>query len=218
MAVPYSEYPVDVVRSRRRQKTVSARVVDGRIRLLVPARMTQAQVDEYVKWAVAKWERRGRRHVGDADLEARAARLARRYDLPSPTSVRWAPNQRSRWGSCTPATGEIRISERLRPWPEFVLDAVLVHELAHLVEANHSPAFHALVARYPKVERANGFLLAQAYDAPDGGGGPDPDWYGPEPTDGPEPAEPSDVADPGGTTDVDDGVGPDDDPRSGTLF
>ena len=41
-----------------------------------------------------------------------------------------------------------------------MLDAVSVHELAHLVECNHSPAFHALANRYPKHERAYGFLLA----------------------------------------------------------
>ena len=69
-------------------------------------------------------------------------------------------NQVSRWGSCSPASGEIRISDRVAPFPGWVLDAVIVHELAHLVEANHSPAFHALADRYPKQERAYGFLLA----------------------------------------------------------
>lgn len=178
MAVPYSEYPVDVVRSPRRRKTVQAQVVDGRIRVLVPARLSQREIDRHVHQLVERLDRRRHRHVGDTDLDARAAALARRHDLPTPTSVRWVTNQHTRWGSCTPATGEIRLSDRLSGWPDFVIDYVLVHELAHLVEANHSPAFHALVARYPLAERATGFLLAQSY-----GTGPSaPTASGPDPS------------------------------------
>ena len=94
-------------------------------------------------------------------LEARAATLSRRYDLPEARSVTWA-EQRSQWGSCT-RDGDIRVSTRLAPWPPWVLDYVLVHELAHLVELNHSPAFKALVDRYPLAERARGFLTAMTY-------------------------------------------------------
>jgi predicted metal-dependent hydrolase len=165
VAVPYSEYPVDVVRSTRRRKTVQAQVVDGRIRVLVPARLSQAEVDAHVRNLVGRLDRRRRRHTGDVDLEGRAAELCRRFDLPRPQSVRWVTNQRSRWGSCTPSTGEVRISDRLRPWPTFVLDYVLVHELTHLVELHHTPHFHDLVDRYPMAERAKGFLLAQSYGA-----------------------------------------------------
>jgi predicted metal-dependent hydrolase len=174
VAVPYSEYPVEIVRSTRRRKTVQAQVVDGRIRVLVPARLSAREIDEHVRELVERLDRR-RRPVGDDTLDARAAALARRYDLPRPTSVRWVSNQRSRWGSCTPSSGEIRLSDRMQEWPSFVVDYVLVHELAHLVEANHSPAFHALVARYPKVERATGFLLAQSYPAGGDGDGSDDD-------------------------------------------
>jgi predicted metal-dependent hydrolase len=165
VAVPYSEYPVEIVRSTRRRKTVEAHVVDGRIRVLVPARLSAHEIDEHVRELVARLDRRRRHPIGDDGLEARAGALAKRYDLPQPASVRWVSNQNSRWGSCTPSTGDIRLSDRMREWPTFVVDYVLVHELAHLVEANHSPAFHALVARFPKVERATGFLLAQSYPA-----------------------------------------------------
>jgi hypothetical protein len=111
---------------------------------------------------VGRLERRYQ--AASVDLETRAAQLATRYSLPKPTSVTWA-EQRSRWGSCTPSTGQIRISTRLAGWPPWVLDYVLVHELAHLVVADHSPAFHALVDRYPKAERARGFLMAKSFGA-----------------------------------------------------
>ncbi|MCU0309819.1 MAG: M48 family metallopeptidase [Acidimicrobiales bacterium] len=167
MAVPYSEYPVDIVRSSRRRKTVQAQVVDGRIRVLVPARLTRREVDEYVTDLVARLDRR-RRPADDAALVARAAELSRRYDLPRAGSVRWVGNQRTRWGSCTVATGDIRLSDRMVDFPQFVVDYVLVHELAHLVEANHSRRFHELVNRFPRAERATGYLLARSDAAADG--------------------------------------------------
>ena len=89
---------------------------------------------------IRRRERRG--PVGDADLEARAAVLAERYlgGRTRPTSVRWSNRQQRRWGSCTPATGEIRISEAARRLPEEVLDYVLLHELVHLLVPGHGPA------------------------------------------------------------------------------
>lgn len=158
--------PVDVVRSRKRKKTVHAAVVDGRIRVQMPAWMSAEEERTYVAELVERLEKRYRcEHV---DLETRAAALARRYDLPIPHSVRWSQNQRSRWGSCSVAARTIRVSNRLADWPEWVLDYVLVHELAHLIEANHSPAFHALVARYPLAERAIGFLIAKGFENDEG--------------------------------------------------
>lgn len=150
--------PVDVVRSSKRRKSVSARIVDGRIVVRMPQWMTKAQEAEYVEAMVAKLVRQ---HTAKTvDLSTRTAELARRYHLPVPSSIRFVSNQASRWGSCSPSNGEIRISDRVAAFPGWVLDAVIVHELAHLVEANHSPAFHALANRYPKQERAHGFLLA----------------------------------------------------------
>jgi len=152
--------PVEIVYSRRRRKTVQATIVNGTIRVQAPASMSKKQVDDYVVELVERLERRYR---ADAiDLNERARVLAKRYELPRPSSVTWA-EQRSQWGSCTHGTAEIRLSTRLAKWPPWVLDYVLVHELAHLVEANHSPAFNALVARYPRAERARGFLMAMSF-------------------------------------------------------
>ncbi len=96
------------------------------------------------------------------DLIARANDLAQEYDLPLATDVRWVSNQNSRWGSCTVSHGTIRLSDRMADFPQYVIDFVLLHELTHLVEANHDAAFHALMERFPRAERAEGFLEAAA--------------------------------------------------------
>lgn len=149
---------VEVIRSANRRKSVSARIVDGRIVVRMPQWMTKAQEAEYVASMRAKLERQ---HTATAiDLPERAAELARRYRLPVPSSIRWVANQRNRWGSCSPEAGDIRITDRIAAFPVWVVDAVIVHELAHLVEANHGPRFHELANRYPRQERAHGYLLA----------------------------------------------------------
>jgi len=153
-----AQMDVQVIRSAKRRKSVSARIVDGRIVIRMPQWMTKAQEREYVESLVSKLVRQ---HTAESvDLPARARELARRYDLPVPGSIRFVSNQATRWGSCTPSTGEIRISDRIAGFPGWVLDAVIVHELAHLVELGHGPEFQALADRYPKQERAYGFLLA----------------------------------------------------------
>ena len=154
-----AELAVDVVRSPRRRKTVEARLVDGRIRLLIPARMSRKEEQHWITTMRNRFERRA---VTDGiDLEARARHLAAKHDLPAPASIRWVDNQAHRWGSCTPADGTIRLSSRMAGYPGWVVDAVIVHELAHLVELHHGAAFKALVARYPLTERAMGFLIAK---------------------------------------------------------
>jgi hypothetical protein len=101
-----------------------------------------------------------RRRPSDADLLDRAQRLSSEYlaGRAVPTSVRWVSNQSSRWGSCTPTDGTIRLSSRLRTRPLWVVDYVLLHELVHLVERTHSARFWSLVGTYPRAERARGYL------------------------------------------------------------
>ena len=156
---------VEVVRSARRRRTVQARLDGDVVLVRVPAAMTAADEARWVEELVRRIERRHR--SGAVDLAERAAALARRHGLPAPTDIRWSEVQRARWGSCTPATGEVRISARLAPLPGWVLDYVIVHELAHLVVPDHSPAFRELVARYPRAERARGYLQAVADGAAD---------------------------------------------------
>ena len=150
---------VEVVRSPKRRKTVSAREVDGVIRVSIPASMTKADEAKWVDEMVRRLERQTA--SASVDLVERAALLAERYRLPRPQSIRWVSNQGSRWGSCTPVDGTVRISDRLAAFPPWVLDYVIVHELAHLEVPGHDRRFYELVDRYPKAERARGFLIAK---------------------------------------------------------
>ena len=153
---------VEVRRSARRRRTVSAyRSEDGTVVVLLPARMSRAEEQEWVQVMLARLQRsERRRRPSDADLMRRAAQLSERYleGLARPATVRWVDNQEQRWGSCTPADGSIRLSARLKGMPAWVVDYVLLHELAHLLEAGHTPTFWRLVERYPRAERARGFL------------------------------------------------------------
>jgi predicted metal-dependent hydrolase len=92
--------------------------------------------------------------------------------LARPAQISWSDNQEWRWGSCTPASRSIRISSRLAKEPGWVLDYVIVHELAHLDVPRHDAAFWALVSRYPLAERARGFLIARGLE-------PDVDGFDP---------------------------------------
>ncbi|MGY1813518.1 M48 metallopeptidase family protein [Blastococcus sp. SYSU D00820] len=161
---PAGDGEVEVRRSARRRRTVTAYRESGRTVVLIPAAFTKAEERRWVAQMVAKLqvreERRRRSLGGDDQLMARARSLSAAHldGIPQPTSVRWVDNQNRRWGSCTPADGSIRLSSRLRSMPEYVVDYVLVHELAHLLEPSHDQRFWALVARYPRAERARGFL------------------------------------------------------------
>jgi predicted metal-dependent hydrolase len=150
---------VEVIRSQRRRRSGQARVVDGVIHVSIPAGLPAAEEERLVSHLVDKIERK--RAAEPIDLAARCELLAARYGLPQPTSVRWVDNQVFRWGSCTPVERSIRISTRVAAFPTWVLDAVLVHELAHLVEHGHGAEFWSLANRYPKMERARGFLIAK---------------------------------------------------------
>ncbi|HEX4904571.1 MAG TPA: M48 family metallopeptidase [Acidimicrobiales bacterium] len=154
---------VEVVRSKKRRKTISAlQVSDDLLRVSIPASCTKAEEQHWVDEMVKRFTKRAL--ADKVDLERRARELADQHGFPQPASVRWVDNQHTRWGSCTPADGTIRLSSRMVDFPRWVIDSVLVHELAHLLEHGHGPRFDALCARYPLTERATGYLLAKGLE------------------------------------------------------
>jgi predicted metal-dependent hydrolase len=153
---------VEVRRSRRRRRTVSAYRDGDRIVVMIPATMSRKQEAEWVETMVERLEKsERRRRLSDDDLMKRARKLNDRHlgGMAVPESVRWVDNQEARWGSCTPGDRTIRLSARLQGMPTWVVDYVLVHELAHLLESGHDASFWAWVDRYPQAEKAKGYLL-----------------------------------------------------------
>ena len=159
---------IEIRRSTRRKRTVSARREGEAVVVLMPAGLPRAEERRLVADMLARLRRsRGRAgsRASDADLMRRATDLSARWlgGRPRPASVRWVGAMSTRWASCSPDTREIRISEALREVPAYVLDYVLVHELAHLVvPGGHPPEFWATVRAYPRTERAMGYLEAYA--------------------------------------------------------
>ncbi|MGW3891399.1 M48 metallopeptidase family protein [Micromonospora chokoriensis] len=165
---------VEVRRSQRRRRTVSAYRDGERVVVLIPDQFSRAEESEWVDRMLARLAaREGRLARSDDELQARATRLidlhlAEYASKAVPASVRWVTNQNGRWGSCTPADRSIRISHRVQEMPDWVIDYVLLHELTHLIVPSHNARFWALVGRYPRAERARGYLegVAAASCAP----------------------------------------------------
>ncbi len=147
-----------VIESPRRKKTVSARLVGNTIEIRMPTGLRATERERHVRELSRRVARK--RSADGIDLTARAKTLATRHGLPQASSITWSTRQNTRWGSCTPSTGAVRLSHRLSRYPRWVLDYVIVHELAHLVHPDHSREFHALVSQFPRAERAEGFLSA----------------------------------------------------------
>jgi predicted metal-dependent hydrolase len=165
-----NEPAIRIKRSPTRRRTISARLIDdgATIEVLAPAGATDAELAPIIERLKARIQRRQvkRETADDAALARRAQELNREYfeGKLKPAAVRYVTNQNTRYGSCTPATGVIRISHRVAAMPAWVRDYVLVHELAHLKEPNHGPKFWKLVNRYPKTERARGYLIAMGLE------------------------------------------------------
>lgn len=152
---------VEVRRSARRRRTVAAYREGDTVVVMMPARFTRAEEREWVDTMLDRLDKRdSRRRPSDAGLARRARVLSRRHldGEVQPASVRWADNQLARWGSCSVEEGSIRLSRRLEGMPPWVVDYVLMHELCHLLVPGHTPRFWALVERYPRAERARGYL------------------------------------------------------------
>lgn len=161
---------VKVVRDRRLRKsarwTLHQQTISVRVPLALRGQQLETVLDDIVERVLR--QRTSARKRNDGDLERRARALNRQYfdgELAWHT-IRWVSNMQHRLGSCTAGgstDGDIRISDRIKTWPAFVVDYVIAHELAHRKYPNHSPAFWEYLARYPHTERARGFIDGVAF-------------------------------------------------------
>ena len=159
-----AELVLEVQVNGRLRRNYRWRIEGERLIVERPARVREADLRatvERIRERAAAYLQRQTTHT-DAALLARARRLLARYFPERPTlrAIAWSRRQHCRHGSCTGGAGSIRLAAHLQRYPAWVVDYVLVHELGHLLHPDQSPAFWAVVNRYPLAERARGFLLA----------------------------------------------------------
>lgn len=161
---------VELTRDRRLRKSARWTLNQETIRVRIPPDLRGESLETLLDDVIARVlkQRKRARKQNDDDLTTRAHTINDRYfngDLCWHT-IRWVSNMQRRLGSCTEGgatDGDIRISDRIRNWPRYVVDYIIAHELAHRKYPNHSAEFWAYLAQYPHTERARGFIEGIAY-------------------------------------------------------
>ncbi len=162
--------PIRIVATRRRRRTVAARLRAGVLELLVPDWMSQAERQRWAEVMSRRLQRRAERSwPSDERLAGRARALNEKHfgGRLRWTSIAFAEMSHL-WGSCTFTSGAIRIARRAASLPDWVLDYLLVHEMSHLEHSDHGLAFHEMENRYALTERARGYLMAVDHAAGSG--------------------------------------------------
>ena len=164
---------------RKWVKNINLRVrADGSVAVSAPLGAPLAQVDAFVAGR-ARWIEAARvRALARGEEEQRPCSVSREDALALFTQVSDAVfplfaqvlngqrpvlkvrQMKTRWGVCVPAKRQITFSLRLAEKPRAAVEYVVLHEYAHFVRADHSPAFWAVVARYMPDYKARRRLLA----------------------------------------------------------
>lgn len=157
-----------VKRSRKRKKTIQGYVRNGVITIQVSFGLEPAEEKTQVDKIVRRLERMvNRRQEKDEEYLRRLfEKFNREFFDRSLTvnSIIFVNNQNVINGSCTPADRTIRISDRILQMPPWVLNYVVLHEMAHLFHPDHSKAFWGIVNRYRYTERARSYLIARGME------------------------------------------------------
>ncbi|UCD14387.1 MAG: M48 family metallopeptidase [Thermoplasmatales archaeon] len=154
---------IKIIRSAKRKKTIQAKMVDSKLWIYLPSGLTKAEEQKWITTMIEKSENQKRRQKLNSDglLQKRAKELNKEYfNGVLDFDIKYVTNQISKFGSCTPKTNMIRISDRIAKMPKWVRDYVIIHELAHLDNPNHSRKFWKKVNQYKYAERAKGYLIA----------------------------------------------------------
>ncbi len=155
---------VRVVRSLRRKRTISGRVIDNLLELQIPAFLPQKEIDYFTRLFLKKLQKKNKVKT-ERFLTERASYLYKKYfgKNVEKFTVFWSKKQRKIFGICNHKRRIIRISSRLKKVPTWVLDYVILHELCHLVYPHHQKKFWQTVNQYPRTEKAKGFLLGMNF-------------------------------------------------------
>ncbi len=155
---------IEVRRSARRRKSIAVHREGDVFVVSAPQWMSNRDVEQHARELITRLRRRESSTPSDEELLARALWLRMEFlpEAPEPSSVVWAPQER-RWGSCSSVDRSLRISSKLRRAPQYVIDAIVVHELAHLLRADHGREFAQLINRFPDNARADAFLAGVSF-------------------------------------------------------
>jgi hypothetical protein len=165
---------VDLRRDKRLKKTSRwERLPDGKLLLRIPHRLPRYKVSSLLEQIANQLDKTTIIHAQrtDSDLQQRAELINQKHFKGSIqwNAIRWVSNMQSRLGSCTrggSTDGQIRISNKIKIWPDWVVDYVIAHELMHRRHPNHSDAFwNELRAAYPLTEQARGFIHGVGFAA-----------------------------------------------------
>jgi hypothetical protein len=158
---------------RKRVKNINARLHGSVLSVSAPRWVSRTELEAGIVELARRLLRRARAEAVNRDGGAVevARRVAARFPRPPEVhEVRFVTTQQARWGSYSPRTGVVRLNAVLRLMPPWVLEAVVAHELAHVVHHRHSAAFWGLVRAVCRhTDRANAFLagvswLASSWD------------------------------------------------------
>ncbi len=160
---------IKVIRSHKRRRTISARVVGEVMCVNAPAEISEEELEKIVKNFQRRFEKRRYKKELNAkeDLNEVLQKLNEKYFDGSikVKSIEYTTNQSRMFGSCNHRKKTIRISSRLSQMPDWVKDYVIIHEMAHIIHPNHSRSFWDIVSRYSLTERAKGYLMAKGFEA-----------------------------------------------------
>ncbi len=139
---------------------------DGCILLRVPYRTPKRAIRGLLNQIAAQLEKRNKlaERRTDAELQQRAEFINKKYfgGKIEWNAIRWVGNMNTQLGSCTnggSTDGHIRISDKIKRWPGWVVDYVIAHEMVHRLHSDHSKEFWStLTEGYPLTERARGFI------------------------------------------------------------
>ena len=155
---------VKIIRSHRRRRSVSARLVNDLLVVRAPLMISQGRLDEIVNGFKLRFSRKKVKAELDEkeNLSDLAKDINREYfeNKLKIGSIEYTVNQNSRFGCCNYRSAKILISHKIGLLPKWVRKYVLIHEMAHLIQPNHSRAFWDIVYRYKLTERARGYLMA----------------------------------------------------------
>lgn len=158
---------IEIIRSSRRLRTVSARIVENTLIVSAPDTLSHERLNKIIVDFKLKFERKKLKEELDKkeNLAAIASAINRKYfgNRLKINSIQYVTNQTSKFGCCNYRSADIRISHRVGMMPDWVRDYVVIHEMAHLIEPNHSKSFWDIVSCYGLAERARGFLMAAGF-------------------------------------------------------